>query len=184
MANRIEEHKNEFENAIDHFQRELQGMRTGRANAALVEDVKVEAYGQQMPLKANASITIPDAKTIQIEPWDKAIVKDVEKALIDANLGMMPNVQGTLIRLALPPMTEENRKQMVKVLHQKEEQSRIQMRTIRDKVKAAVLKDEKEKIISEDEKHRLLEQLDKEVAAWNAKLDEMTKAKEEEIMTV
>ena len=100
-------------------------MRTGRANVGLVEDIKVEVYGQMMPLKSNASITIPDAKTIQIEPWDKAITKDIEKALVDADLGMMPNMQGSIIRLALPPMTEENRKQMVKVLHKKEELARI-----------------------------------------------------------
>jgi len=159
-------------------------MRTGRANVGLVEDIKVEVYGQMMPLKSNVSITIPDAKTIQIEPWDKAITKDIEKALVDADLGMMPNMQGSIIRLALPPMTEENRKQMVKVLHKKEELARIQLRTVRDKVKGAVLKDEKEKLISEDERHRLLEQLDKEVATWNTKLGDMAKDKEEEIMKV
>lgn len=184
MATRIEEHKPEFQNAVDHYQKELAGMRTGRANGALVEGVRVEVYGQSMDLKSNASITIPDAKTIQIEPWDKSIVKDIEKALIEANLGMQPNVAGTVIRLVMPPMTEENRKNMVKMVGQREEAAKIAVRNIREKIKTAIQNDEKAKMISEDEKRRLLEQLDKTVADWNAKIEALTADKEKEIMTV
>lgn len=184
MATRIEEHKSEFQNAVDHYQKELAGMRTGRANGALVEGVRVEVYGQSMDLKSNASITIPDAKTIQIEPWDKSIVKDIEKALIEANLGMQPNVAGTVIRLVMPPMTEENRKNMVKMVGQREEAAKIAVRNIREKIKTAIQNDEKAKMISEDEKRRLLEQLDKTVADWNAKIEALTADKEKEIMTV
>lgn len=184
MPNRLDEQKAEFQAAVDHYHKELQGMRTGRASAALVEGIRVEAYGQSMDLKSNASITIPDNKTIQIEPWDKSIVKDIEKALVDANLGMQPNTAGTVIRLVMPPMNEENRKNMVKLVGQREEAAKIVIRNLREKVKTAIQNDEKEKAISEDEKRRELEKLDKLVADWNTKIEAITSAKEEEIMTV
>ncbi len=184
MPNRNDEHKVEFLAAVDHYQKELQGIRTGRASAALVEGIRIEAYGQSVDLKSNASITIPDNKTIQIEPWDKALVKDIEKALIDANLGMQPNTAGTTIRLVMPPMNEENRKNMVKLMKQREEHAKITIRNIRDKVKTAIQNDEKEKVIAEDEKRRELEKLDKNVAEFNAKIESITADKEKEIMTV
>jgi len=184
MANHIEQHKEDFESAVEHFQGELQGIRTGRANAGFVDELRVSVYGQEMALKAVASITVPDAKTIQIEPWDKTAVKEIEKGLVESNLGMAPNTQGTVIRLIMPPMTEENRKNMVKLLGQKEEQARIQIRNTREKIRSAIIEDEKNKEINEDEKHRQLEALDKEVALWNAKIDEMTKEKEAEIVQV
>lgn len=185
MPSHLDSHKSEFQAVIDHFHKELQGLRTGRASVGLVEDIRVSAYGgQSMDLKSIASLTTPDAKTIQIEPWDKSVVKDIEKALIEASLGMMPNTAGTVIRLVLPPMTEEGRKNLVKILHQKEEVSKISLRNIREKIKTAVTTDEKNKVISEDDKRRQLEQLDKTVAEWNGKIDKMTKEKEEEILTV
>jgi len=185
MHTHLDGHKVEFQGISDHFHKELQGLRTGRATVGLVEGVRVEVYGgQSMELKAIASLTTPDAKTIQIEPWDKTIVKDVEKALIDATLGMMPNTAGTVIRLALPPMTEEGRKNLVKILHQKAETVKINVRNVREKVKTAVTNDEKNKLMSEDDKRRQLGELDKVVAEWNAKIEKMTQEKEQEIMTV
>jgi len=185
MPNHIDEHRPEFQQVIEHLQKELQSLRTGRASVALVEDIAVEAYGgQRMELKAVASITTPDSKTVQIEPWDKSIVKDIEKALVDASLGMQPNVAGTVIRMIMPPMTEDGRKNLVKVLHQKEEQAKIGVRNVREKAKTEVTNDEKNKIISEDDRRRQLEQLDKVVAEWNAKIQKIAEEKEEEIMTV
>jgi ribosome recycling factor len=184
MLSHLDDHKTEFQSILDHYQKDLQSMRTGRAHAGLVEGVRVEAYGQSLELKAVASLTVPDAKTIQIEPWDKTVVKDVEKALIDANLGMMPNTAGTVIRLVMPPMTEETRKNMVKALHQKGEQAKIGVRNVREKVKSLIQADKKAKTVSEDEERRELEKLDKVVAEWNAKIQSMTDDKEREIMTV
>lgn len=184
MASHLDQHQPEFQSIIDHYQKELFGLRTGRASAALVDEIPVPVYGQTMELKACASITIPDAKTIQIEPWDKSVVKDVEKALIDAKLGMQPNTAGTVIRLILPPMTEETRKNMVKMVRQKEEHTRIGIRSIREKVKTLVTDDEKAKTISEDDKRRQLEQLEKSVGEWNAKIERITAEKEKEIMTI
>ncbi len=184
MASHLDQNQPEFQSIIDHYHKELVGIRTGRASAALVDEIPVPAYGQTMELKACASITIPDAKTIQIEPWDKTIVKDVEKALIDAKLGMQPNTAGTVIRLILPPMTEETRKNMVKMINQKAELTRISVRNIREKVKTLITDDEKKKEISEDEKRRELERLDKVVSEWNAKIESMTADKAKEIMTI
>lgn len=184
MASHIDQYTPEFQSIIDHYRKELSGIRTGRASAALVDEIPVPVYGQTMELKACASITIPDAKTIQIEPWDKSVVKDVEKALIDANLGMQPNTAGTVIRLIMPPMTEETRKNMVKMVNQKAELTRISIRNIREKVKGLITDDEKNKVISEDEKRRQLERLDKVVTEWNAKIEDITSEKEKDILTI
>ncbi|HVM90736.1 MAG TPA: ribosome recycling factor [Verrucomicrobiae bacterium] len=184
MPNRIDEQKAEFQAVIDHFQKDLQSLRTGRASAALVEGIRVESYGQLMDLKSVANISTPDAKTVQIEPWDKGIVKEIEKAIVESSLGMAPNVAGTVIRLVMPPMTEENRKNMAKVLHQKEEQAKISIRNLREKIKTAIQNDEKAKTIAEDEKRRQLESLDKVVGEWNGKIEAITAEKEREILTV
>ncbi|MFZ2804702.1 MAG: ribosome recycling factor [Patescibacteria group bacterium] len=184
MPNPIEIAKPEFENVLNHLEKELHNIRSGRANAAIVEEIKVEAYGSFMELKGLASISSPDAKTIQIEPWDKTVTKEIEKALIAANLGMAPNVAGTVIRLVMPPMTEENRRDTVKVVHQKGEQAHISIRGVRESVRDAVLKQEKDKQIGEDERFRLLEDLDKVVAEYNNKIDAVADEKEEEVMTV
>ncbi len=184
MPTRLEEHGAEFQHVLEHFQKEISGLRTGRANPALVEGVRVMAYGQSTDLKSVASMTVPDAKTIQIEPWDKSMVKEIEKALVEASLGMQPNVAGTVIRLVMPPMTEENRKNLVKVLHQKAEAAKVGARNVREKVKAAIVADEKAKTISEDERRRHLETLDKAVAEWNKKIDALAEDKEHDILTV
>jgi len=184
MPTPIDIAKPEFENALVHLEKELSNIRSGRANAAIVEEIKVEAYGSFMELKGLASISSPDAKTIQIEPWDKTVIKDVEKALIAANLGMAPNVAGTTIRLVMPPMTEDKRKETVKVVKQKGEQAHIGIRGVRETVREAVLKMEKDKQIGEDERFRLLEDLDKVVGEYNKKIDAAVAEKEDEVMTV
>jgi len=184
MANHIENAKPEFQKALDRLDNDLKGLRSGRANAALVENIRVEAYGSTMELKSVAAISIPDAKTIQIEPWDKGLVKDVEKALIGANLGMTPNTAGTVIRLNLPQMTEETRKETVKAVRQKGEQAKIAIRNVRETVREILAKDEKAHVISEDDKFRLQEQLDKVVKEYNEKIDRLIAEKEEEVMAI
>lgn len=184
MANHIENAKPDFQKALERLDNELKSLRTGRANAALVEDIRVEAYGSTMELKGVAAISVPDAKTIQVEPWDKGLVKDVEKALINANLGMSPNVAGTVIRLNMPQPTEETRKETVKAVHQKGEQAKIAIRNVRESVREALGKDEKAHVISEDEKFRLQEQLDKAVKEYNEKVDKLVEDKEKEVMTI
>ncbi|MBD3281978.1 ribosome recycling factor [Candidatus Uhrbacteria bacterium] len=184
MSNYIQEAEQGFEQALEHFAKELKNLRTNRATAELVEDVRVEAYGQNMELKGVASITIPDAKTIQIEPWDKNLVKDIEKALMGSGLGITPKVAGTSIHLNLPPMTEENRKELVKLIGQKEEQARISIRNLREEVRDQIVKDEKAKTISEDEKYQAQEKLDEVVGKYNKKIEEIAKEKEKDVMTI
>ncbi|MBD3251099.1 ribosome recycling factor, partial [Candidatus Uhrbacteria bacterium] len=124
------------------------------------------------------------AKTIQMEPWDKTLIGAIEKALVAANLGMQPTTAGNVIRLNIPTMTEENRKAVVKQVHEKAEHARISIRNIREQVRDAIAKAEKDKEIAEDEKFRLQEELDKQVKQWNEKIEAMADAKEKEIMTI
>jgi ribosome recycling factor len=184
MANHVDDAKPQFAQVIEHLEKELHNLRSGRANSSMVEDLPVEVYGSMMELKGVASISVPDAKTIQIEPWDKNNLKDIEKAIQASSLGLNPNVSGTTIRLIMPPMTEENRKALVKVLGQKAEQARISLRNVREDVREKVSSDEKEKMIGEDEKFRMFEQLDKVVADYNAQIEKISNEKEEEIMTI
>lgn len=184
MASIIKEHQAEFQKATDHFKTEIGTLRTGRATPALVEDIPVEAYDQKMELKGLASISAPDPKTIVIDPWDKNIIKSIEKAITEADIGVSPVVDGTVVRLNMPPMTEENRKDMVKILKQRAEQAHIAVRGVREKIRDLVIKSEENKEIGEDERFRLLEELDKEVVEINKQIDQISDEKEKEIMTI
>lgn len=184
MPTIIDQRSSEFDNVVRFFESELSNVRTGRASTGVVEQLRVEAYGGTSDLKSIASISIPDAKTIQIEPWDKSLVQAIEKAIIIAELGMQPNTAGTVIRLNIPMMTEENRKHVVKQVHEKAEEARISARNIREEIRSEIGKMEKEKSIGEDEKFRLQEQLDKKVKEINDQIESLASNKEEEIMTI
>ena len=138
MSHLIDHAKQEFEQVIEHLNKELQNVRSGRANASILDGLLVEAYGSMMELKGLASVSVPDAKTIQIEPWDKNVVKDIEKAIQASSLGLNPNITGTTIRLIMPPMTEENRKSLVKIVGQKAEQARIGLRNVRENIREQI----------------------------------------------
>jgi len=174
----------EFQDAIDYLKMELSSLRTGRATPALVENVQVEAYGSRTALVGLASISVPDSRTIVVEPWDKSILKEIEKGIQEAKIGLNPVVQGKIIRITLPTLTEESRRQLVKAMGDKLEQSRIAVRGIRENARTEVLQAEKDNEITEDEKYRLLEQLDKVVSGWNDKIKEIGEDKEKEIMTI
>jgi len=184
MSNIVKDNETEFNKAIDHFKADIGSLRTGRATPALVENIPVEAYDQKMELKGVASINVPDAKSIVIEPWDKNLLKNIEKAITNSDVGISPVVDGTVIRLNMPLMTEENRRDMVKILKQKAEQSRISVRNIREKIRDTINKSEEDKEISEDEKFRMQEELDKYVGDINKKIETITEEKEKEIMTI
>ena len=174
----------DFEKIIEHGKGELSGLRTGRAHSSMVTDVLVMAYGVSQPVKALAAITVPDPRTITVEPWDKSILGDVERGLRDAGLGFNPASDGKVIRIPLPQMTEESRREVLKVLGQKLEQCRISVRQVRDKIREEVQEQEKEKKMSEDEKYALQEQLDETVKEYNERIKTMGDEKEKEIMTV
>lgn len=180
----IQEFKPEFQKAIDHLKKELSQFRTGRATPALVEDIKVEAYGSQMELKATGSIQVSDAKTLTIEPWDKGLLKDIEKAIVAANIGINPVNDGKVLRLVMPKLTEETRKDLIKAMSKKLEEARVGVRRVRDEVKEKIVAQEKERKIAEDERYRAQDVLDKTAAEFNDMIKKLGEEKEKEIMTV
>jgi ribosome recycling factor len=180
----IEEFKPEFKKPIEHLKNEIAGLRTGRATPALVEDISVEAYGVRQPLKSVASISVQDAKTIAIEPWDKSILVNVEKAVSSSNLGINPVNDGKMIRLPLPDLTQERREELIKVLHQKLEQCRIAIRKVREECRSFVEQSEEDKEISEDEKFKLHDEIEKVVKEHNELIKNIGEEKEKEIKSV
>ena len=180
----LDTHKEAFVKIIEHVKAELANLRTGRAHASMVADVLVTAYGVQQPLKALASITVPDARTLAVEPWDKSIVGDIERGIREANLGVNPVNDGRIIRIPMPQMTEESRREMSKILGQKLEQARISIRQFRDEVREKIQQAEKNKEINEDERYRFQDQLDEMVREYNEQMKTMGEEKEKEIMTI
>jgi ribosome recycling factor len=180
----IEAAKPDYELAMEYLQKELAGLRTGRATPMLVENIAVNAYGSQMEVRGLGSISTPDAKTIVIDPWDKSLLQSIEKGIRAAGIGLNPVVDGTILRIVMPQMTEENRKQMVKVMKEKIEESRVKVRHVREEVRDTVVKLEKEKAISEDEKFKVFDELDKITKTYNDRISEVGEAKEDEIMTI
>ena len=173
-----------FRAVNDHLQKELASLRTGRANPSMVEGVMVMAYDSAMELKSVASITVADAKTLVIEPWDKSVLLAIEKGIRDADIGVSPSVDGDRVRINLPQMTEENRKALVKNMKERLEAARVSLRQVRESAREEVMKNSKEDSVSEDEKFKILDELDKVTKDFVAEADEMAQRKEKEIMTV
>ena len=180
----IETLKPEFGKAIAHLSSELGSLRGTRATPALVEHVLVEAYGAKQPLKALCSISVVDPKTLTIEPWDKSIIKEIEKAIQIAGTGVNPVNEGQLLRIILPPLTEETRRELIKIVHNKLEDARSTVRSLRERVRQQIIDAEKKKEISEDEKFRQLEKLDKMAGEYNEQIKKIGEAKEKDILTV
>jgi len=180
----VSEYKSEFQKAIDFYKSDINSLRTGRANAAVVENILVDAYGAKMPVKGLASINIPEARTIVIEPWDKGLIKEMEKAIRLEGTGLNPSNEGNILRLTLPQMTEEARKELIKVLGQKSEAARVQVRKLREEIKEMVIEMEKSKEIGEDERYNLQDELEKVTGEFNDKIMAMREEKEKEIMTI
>jgi ribosome recycling factor len=180
----VSNHATDFDKAVGHFKEDIATLKTGRANPAILDNVRVEAYGAPSPLNQLSSISVPEARSILIQPWDKNVVKDIEKALREASLDLGIVNEGDKIRITIPQMTEESRKDIVKILHQKEEQAKIAVRSIREDIKEEILAAEKNKEFGEDEKFSLIEELDKKVGEYNDRIKAIAADKEKEIMTV
>jgi len=176
--------KSEFEKVCEFFKKDITSLRTGRASAAMLEGVQAEAYGVKSPLTSIGNIVSSDAKSLVFTPWDKNILKDVEKAIIEADLGLGVVNEGDKIRLTVPPMTEENRKDLVKRLNEKTEQAKVSARQVRETVKDSIEKAEKDKLISEDDEFRFLEELEAEVKKVNEEIKALRDQKEKDIMTI
>lgn len=164
---------------------DMETIRVGRASPRMVEGIEVSAYGgQKMRLVELASITSPDPSQIVITPWDKSVVREIEKGIIEADLGLMPSVSGEVIRIVVPPLTEERRRDFVKLVGQKLESGRVMLRGVRQEVREEIGGLEDEAGVSEDDVKRLYEELDKLTGEFNKKLEKMAEEKEVEVMKV
>ncbi len=184
-AQLLKQAESKFDDAIDHLVAELAGVRSGRASAGLVDTIKVEVYGQSMPLKAIATVSTPDAKTIQIQPWDQTNLPFIEKALSEnQNLGLNPSNDGRVIRVSLPALSEETRTQLARVTKEKAEAGNVSLRNARHEAINAAKSAEKSKTITTDQVAKLQKDLDKSIDNYNKKIQEISTSKEQEIMSV
>ncbi|MEO5885353.1 MAG: ribosome recycling factor [Candidatus Limnocylindrales bacterium] len=170
--------------AVDAMEREFQGVRTGRASTSLVERIVVDYYGTQTPLNQLAGISVPETHQIVIQPWDRGVLGAIEKAITKSDIGLTPNVDGTVVRLNIPPLTEERRKDLVKVVHKRMEDARVEIRNIRRDTADQVKKEERDGSVGTDESHRQLDVLQKTTDRHIADVDRRGTAKEQEVLEV
>ena len=170
--------------AVEAMERDFHGFRTGRASTSIVERLHVDYYGTQTPLNQLASITVPEAHQIVIQPWDRGVLSAIEKAILKSDIGLTPNVDGTVVRLNIPPLTEERRKDIVKSVHKRMEDARVEIRNIRREANDAIRKEEKEGTVGTDESRRFLDQLQKITDRVVGDVDRVGLVKEQEVLEV
>lgn len=180
----ISNQADDFQKAVDFFIKDIANLRTGRAYPGLLDSVTIQVYGDYSPINALANISIPDSRCIVIAPWDRSVLKDIEKSLISADLGMGIVNEGDKIRLTIPALNEENRRELVKRLNEKMEESRIVLRQTREEVKNKIEAALATKEISEDDKFRFVKELDDFLTKKNDELKALRDKKETEIMTI
>ncbi len=174
----------EFHKAVDHMKVEFTRLQVGRAHSALVENIPVDSYGTSQPVKAVASISIPDPKTIQIQPWDKGMLAPIEKGIVGIGTGLNPVNDGLCIRINIPPLTEERRKDLTKIVHKLAEDARISVRTARQDAHNHFKQLKTSSEITEDDLHSANKHLQDKVDDVNKQIDELAKGKEKDVMTV
>lgn len=180
----LEDKKPEFEKIIELLRTEFAKLRTGRANAAMVEDVKVLYYGQLTSLRGLASISVPESRQLLITPWDKGALAEIEKAIRDSNMGFNPANEGDKIRIVLPELNQERRSELSKVASRLAEEARIKVRNLREEILKNIRSQEESGKITEDDKFRFQDKLQEIVDDYNKKIKELAERKEKEIMTV
>jgi ribosome recycling factor len=176
--------KTRMEKAVDDFRKELASVRTGRANAAILDHVRVDYHGTPMPVNQLGSVTIPDAAMLVITPWDPGAVPLIDKAIRSSDLGLNPTTDGKVVRVPIPSPTEERRKDLVKHIHKTLENHRTAVRNIRRDIKEAIDKLEKDKKISQDEQKRALDELEKVSHSETKKIEDLSALKEKEVMEI
>jgi ribosome recycling factor len=176
------EHK--MARAVEAMERDFQGIRTGRASTSLVERIHVDYYGTQTPLNQLAGISVPEAHQIVIQPWDRGVLGAIEKAIIKSDIGLMPQVDGTVVRLNIPPLTEERRKEIVRVVHKRMEEARVEIRNLRREAADSLKREEREGDVGADEAHRQHDQVQRLTDRFIADVDRLGGAKEEEVLAV
>jgi ribosome recycling factor len=180
----IEDLKRRMHGAITMLKHELGGLRTGRASPGLLEPVQVEAYGSHMPLNQVATVSVPEPRLLSVQVWDKSLVHAVEKAIVNSNLGLSPATEGQVLRLRIPELNEERRKELVKVAHKYAEAARVAVRHVRRDGLDVLKKLQKDGKISEDDQTRLGQEVQKATDQTIAEVDQMLATKEKEILTV
>ena len=173
-----------MEKAVEDFRKELAGLRTGRANVSVLDSIRVDYHGTPMPVNQLGTVTVPDPMSIVIAPWDSGAVPMIDKAIRTADLGLNPTNDGKVVRVPIPPLTEDRRKEIVKHLHKILENHRTAVRNIRRDLKEAIDHLEKEKKASEDERKRAMDELDKITHSETKKIEEISAAKEREILEI
>ncbi|MED1672036.1 ribosome recycling factor [Pallidibacillus thermolactis] len=185
MANDIMNNaKDRMTKAVQAYSRNLSSIRAGRAHASLLDRIQVEYYGVPTPINQIASISVPEARMLVIQPYDKSIVSEIEKAIQKSDLGINPTSDGTVVRLIFPPLTEERRKELVKQVKKESEDAKVAIRNIRRDANDDLKKQEKNGDITEDELRSLTDDVQKLTDEYIAKIDQMTKEKEDEILEV
>lgn len=176
--------QNKIKNIIERYKEEINTLRTNRASVSLVDNLKVDYFGVKTPISQVASISLSDPRTIVIAPWNVDNLVDIEKAINESDLNLNPNNDGKVVRLSLPSLTEERRKELAKILGKKTENSRIQIRQVREEIISQVERMEKKGEISEDDKFLLKEKIQKEIEKGNKDIEEISEKKEQAIMEV
>jgi ribosome recycling factor len=173
-----------MQKTIASFKNDLTKIRTGRAHTSLLDSITVEYYGSEVPLSQVANVTVQDARTLGVAPWEKQMVPIIEKAIMTSDLGLNPATSGTLIRVPLPPLTEERRKDLTKVVRGEGENARVAVRNIRRDVLSDIKTLQKEKEITEDDEHKAQEQIQKITDKYIAEIEDILKEKEKELMEI
>ncbi len=173
-----------MEKALEAVRREFASVRTGKATPALLDTVRVEAYGSKLPLNQVATVSAPEPRMLVIQPWDKGLLSAIEKAVRGSELGLNPVNDGNVLRVPIPPLTEERRRELVKLLHKMAEDGRIAVRQARQEGNKEIKRRQQAHEISEDDAHRELQQVQTLTDEYIAKIDELLKAKEKEVMEV
>jgi ribosome recycling factor len=180
----LNEVKRRMQGAVQSLKHELGGLRTGRASGSMLDPVQVEAYGSHMPLNQLATVSVPEPRMISVQVWDKSMVKAVEKAIVDSNLGLSPATEGQVLRLRIPELNEERRKELVKVAHKYAEAAKVAARHVRRDGLDVLKKLEKNHEMSEDDQKRHADEVQKVTDSTITEIDQLLAAKEKEILTV
>jgi ribosome recycling factor len=170
--------------ALEAMERDFAAIRTGRASPAIVERIPVDYYGTATPLNQLAGISVPDAHMIVIQPWDRGVLGAIEKAIQRSDVGLVPNVDGTVVRLVIPPLSEERRRDLVRVVHKRMEECRVEIRQLRREAADEIKNEERDGTIGADEAHREMERLQQLHDRWIAEVDRVGQVKEQEILEV
>ena len=180
----LAEARAQMEKAVEATRREFSAVRTGKASPALLDPVRVEAYGSKLPLNQVGTVSAPEPRLLVIQPWDKSLLPEIEKAIMGSGLGLNPSNDGNVIRVPIPALTEERRKEMVRLLHRLAEDGRVGVRHARQEANKEIKRRQQEHEISEDDAHRQLDEIQKLTDEYVGRIDKLLEAKEREVMEI